>query len=132
MPPGKMGRLMKKRMTQARKEALKQGRYDAAYAKRSMEMKGIPHGRGEEIAKTHRAKKSLHPSARHHRLESPSGIIHEFDNAEFFVRSHPDLFLSEDRIERKKPNGKIFTRAGNGLQAVSNGNKNHWKGWVKA
>jgi hypothetical protein len=119
----------KKKMTAARKEALAKGHYVKAYEKKSRKMKGKPHGRGGEIAKSHRAKKSAHPSARHHSLIGPNGTVHEFDNAEFFIRSNPELFLTEDQIERKKPNGKIFTRAGNGLQAVSNGSKRQWKGW---
>lgn len=119
----------KKKMTAARKEALAKGRYVKAYEKKSRKMKGKPHGRGGKIAKSHRAKKSAHPSARHHCLESPEGIVHEFDNAEFFVRDHPEMFEEQDRIERKKPNGKLYTRAGNGLQAVSNGSKRQWKGW---
>lgn len=132
MPPGKMGQLMKKRMAAARNDALAKGHYAAAYEKRSREMAGKPHGRGGKIAKTHRSKKSEHPSARHHRLESPEGIVYEFDNAEFFVRTHADIFGDADRLERMKPNGKRFTRAGNGLQAVSNGNKRQWKGWHPA
>lgn len=119
----------KKKMAQARKEALVKGRYVEAYEKKSRRMKGKPHGYDKKIAAAHRAKKSAHPSARHHSLIAPDGTVHEFDNAEFFIRSNPELFLPEDRIERKKPNGKIFTRAGNGLQAVSNGSKRQWKGW---
>ena len=119
-------------MRLGRLKALADGKYDAEYQRKSREQQGKPHGHDKLIAAAHREKKERHPSARHHRLRDADGNVHEFDNAEYFVRSHPDLFSGEDRLERHKPNKKLFTRAGNGLQAVSNGNKNQWKGWIKA
>lgn len=115
-----------------RLKALAAGKYDAEYRRKSREQKGKPHGHNKLIAAAHREKKDQHPSSKHHRLKDADGIVHDLDNAEYFVRTNPDLFSEADRLERVKPNKKIFTRAGNGLQAVSNGNKRQWKGWVKA
>ncbi len=115
-----------------RLKALADGKYDAEYRRKSRKQRGKPHGHNKLIAAAHREKKDQHPSAKHHRLKDAAGIVHEFNNAEYFVRSNPELFSDEDRVERLKPNKKIFTRAGNGLQAVSNGNKRQWKGWIKA
>lgn len=119
-------------MRRGRLKALADGKYDAEYRRKSRDQQGKPHGHNKLIASSHRAKKDMHPSAKHHRLRAADGKVHEFNNAEYFVRSHPELFSEPDRIERLKPNKKIFTRAGNGLQAVSNGNKRQWKGWIKA
>lgn len=115
-----------------RLKALAAGKYDAEYQRKSREQQGKPHGHNKLIAAAHREKKSQHPSAKHHRLRDADGKVHHFNNAEYFVRSNPEMFSDEDRLERHKPNKKIFTRAGNGLQAVSNGNKRQWKGWIKA
>lgn len=115
-----------------RLKALAAGKYDAEYQRKRREQRGKPHGHDKLIAAAHREKKDRHPSSKHHRLRDADGNVYEFDNAEYFVRSHPDFFNDEDRLERHKPSKKIFTRAGNGLQAVSNGNKRQWKGWLKA
>jgi hypothetical protein len=115
-----------------RKKALEAGRYESAYKQKSFKMKGKPHGRGPKMAATHLAKGPEHPNGRFHRLVSPEGTLKEFENAQFFVRDNPELFEAEDVIQRIKPNGHWFTRAGNGLQAVSNGSKPQWKGWIKA
>lgn len=115
-----------------RLKALAAGKYDAEYQRKRLKQRGKPHGHNKLIAAAHRGKKDQHPSAKHHRLKDAAGIVHEFDNAEYYVRSNPELFSEADRLERLKPNKKIFTRAGNGLQAVSNGNKRQWKGWIKA
>lgn len=119
-------------MRLGRLKALAAGKYDAEYRRKSRDQHGKPHGNDKLISAAHRKKKDQHPSARHHRLRDAAGIVHEFDNAEYFVRSNPELFSEADQLERLKPNKKIFTRAGNGLQAVSNGNKRQWKGWTKA
>ena len=119
-------------MRLGRLKALAAGKYDAEYRRKSREQQGKPHGRNKLIAAAHREKKDQHPSSKHHRLCGPDGKVHEFDNAEYFVRCNAELFGAEDRLERQKPNKKIFTRAGNGLQAVSNGSKRQWKGWIKA
>lgn len=119
-------------MRLGRLKALAAGKYDAEYQRKRREQKGKPHGHNQRIAAAHRKKKDQHPSAKHHRLRDVDGKVHEFDNVEYFVRSHPELFSEADCLERLKPNKKIFTRAGNGLQAVSNGNKRQWKGWIKA
>ncbi len=115
-----------------RLKALADGKYDAEYRRKSREQSGKPHGHNKLIAAAHREKKDTHPSSKHHRLRAADGKVHEFDNAEYFVRSNPELFSEADRLERLKPNKKLFTRAGNGLQAVSNGNKRQWKGWIKS
>lgn len=119
-------------MRLGRLKALAAGKYDAEYRRKSHEQRGKPHGHNKLIAATHRQKKEMHPSSKHHRLRDAAGVVYEFNNAEYFVRSNPELFSDEDRLERLKPNKKIFTRAGNGLQAVSNGSKRQWKGWIKA
>lgn len=115
-----------------RLKALAAGKYDAEYQRKSREQRGKPHGYNKLIAAAHKGKKDQHPSAKHHRLMDDTGVVHEFDNIEYFVRSHPELFVDEDRLERRKPNKKLFTRAGNGLRAVSNSSKRQWKGWIKA
>ena len=113
-------------------KALDAGKYNAEYRRKSRDQQGKPHGHNKLIAAAHREKKDQHPSSKHHRLRGPDGRLHEFANAEYFVRSNAELFSAEDCLERLKPNKKIFTRAGNGLRAVSNGNKRQWKGWIKA
>ena len=131
VPRDGMGESHKNKMTDGRKRALKDGNYQKEYERKSREMRGKPHGHDDKIQAGHLKMEDRHPSARHHSLISPAGESFVFDNAEFFVRSNPDLFLDVDILVRRRPNGKRFTRAGNGLQAVSNGNKKSWKGWLK-
>jgi len=119
-------------MRLGRLKALDAGKYEAEYRRKSREQSGKPHGRNKLIAASHREKKDQHPSSKHHSLIDAAGLVHEFDNAEHFVRSNPEMFSEADRLERLKPNKKRFTRAGNGLQRVSNGGKRQWKGWIKA
>ncbi len=119
-------------MRLGRLKALAAGKYAAEYERKSREQRGKPHGHNKLIAAAHREKGEAHPKSKHHRLIDASGVVHEFANAEHFVRANPEMFCEADRLERLKPNKKLFTRAGNGLQAVSNGNKRQWKGWIKA
>lgn len=118
--------------TKARLKALEQGRYKECYKAKSQKMRGRAHGNDDKISETHLAKKEDHPSGRDHELISPDGMLQLITNAENYVRDNPELFISEDIEVRRKPNGKRYTRAGNGLQAVSNGGKKSWKGWTKS
>ncbi len=119
------------KMSEGRKKSLKLGHYDECYKIKSKKMTGFKHGRGNEISITHLKKGSKHYKAKSHNLVSPEGIEYSFDNAEHFVRTNETLFDKQDILVRKKPNGKKYTRASNGLQRISNEDRPSWKGWNK-
>ena len=123
----------KKAMTEGRQRALKSGKYDAEYARKRVEQSGVPHSHSRRVAisESHLEYGEDHMSAKHHELMSPSGTLFKIKNIHEFVRNNPQLFDKIDVVNKRKPNGKSYSRATCGLLAVSSGNKKTWKGWAK-
>lgn len=71
-----------------------------------------------------------HHSAKSYRLVSPDGDIFRGECLQHFIRSCPELFAAEDRVERSH---RGASRASVGLGQLRPGRKSRrdsWKGWT--